>query len=123
VNSKAHVYRIVFVQLAFTVLAALMLLLHSVEVAYSVLLGGLTCVIPSAFMAWRIGRETADPSKALKSLVRGEIGKLLLTAAIFTAVFLWIESLQVAYFFIAIVVVMLLNIFVPLFEVLGRSSK
>lgn len=122
-NSKAHVYQIVFVQLLFTMLAALSLLLIGVEIAYSVLLGGLTCVIPSGFMAWRIGRETADPSKALKSLVRGEIGKFLLTVMIFSAVFLWVKPLNVAYFFTAIAVVMLLNIFVPLFTVLGHTNK
>lgn len=122
-NSKAQVYRIVFAQLVFTVLAALLLLMHSIESAYSVLLGGLTSVIPSGFMAWRIGRETADPGKALKSLVRAEIGKLFLTAVIFIAVFLLVRPLDIAYFFTAIVIVTLLNIFVPLFEVLGHSSK
>lgn len=122
-NSKAPVYRIVFVQLAVSVLAAISLIFVDIEKAYSILLGGLTCVLPSWFMAWRMGRESADPSTALKYLVRGEMGKLLLTAVIFSAVFLWVKPLNAAYYFMALVAVMLFNIFVPLFDIYRNSNR
>jgi len=122
-ESKAPVYRIVIAQVVVTILATLVLLAVDIEKAYSVFFGGITCVLPSWFMAWRLGKETADPAKALKTLVRGEMGKLFLTAVIFSAVFYWVKPLNVAFYFMAIVLVMLLNVFVPLFEVLVNARK
>ena len=115
-NIKAPVYRIVIAQLMVTVIAAVLILPVDVVVAYSVFFGGLTGVIPSAFMAWRMGRESANPGTALKYLVRGELGKLALTALLFSAVFAWVEPLRVAYFFIALVLAMMCNVLVPLIE-------
>jgi len=113
---KAPIYRIVFAQFAITVLAALLVLAVDGVAAYSVLCGGLTCVLPNLFMAWRMGRESANPGTALKYLVRGELGKLALTALLFAAVFNWVKPLEVAYYFAALVFIMLCNIFIPLLE-------
>jgi len=120
---KAPIYRIVFVQLALTIIAALLLLFIDVVKAYSVLLGGLTCVLPNFFMAWRMGRESANPGTALKYLVRGELGKLAITALLFALVFKWVVPLEAAYFFVALVCIMLGNIFVPLVEAQQAKNK
>ena len=113
---KAPVVRIVVAQFIVTILAAILCLTLDRVTAYSVLLGGLTSAIPSAFMAWRLNHRVAAPAAALKYLVRGELGKLAMTAVMFTGVFLWVNPLEVKYYFVALVLVMSCNMLVPLIE-------
>lgn len=62
---------------------------------YSALLGGLTCVLPNAFLALRLVVSRRDPGAG--SLVRaayiGELGKLALTVLMFVAVFTLVKPL------------------------------
>lgn len=62
---------------------------------YSLLIGGLICVLPNAFMAARILKPSADTSaKAMmRSAWVGEIGKLGLTALLFGVVFALVRPL------------------------------
>jgi len=82
--------------------------------AYSAFLGGLTCAVPSAFMAWRMGRRVLRSPLTASHLVRGELGKLGITLFMFSMVFYWIESLKVGFFFAALLFGLLCNVFVPL---------
>jgi ATP synthase protein I len=63
--------------------------------AWSVLLGGLTCVIPNSFLALRLVLPRRDPGAG--ALVRaayiGEIGKLALTVLMFSLVFTLVRPL------------------------------
>jgi len=63
--------------------------------AWSALLGGLTCVIPNAFLALRLVVPRRDPGAG--ALVRaayiGEIGKLALTVLMFSLVFTLVRPL------------------------------
>lgn len=69
-------------------LALLLGLWASDVVAFSALLGGLIAVIPNGFLAARLLAPRAASAKALlRSAWVGEIGKLLLTALLFGAVF------------------------------------
>ena len=113
---QRRIYRIVAAQFVVALLAATLCLPVNWVIAYSVLLGGLTCAVPSAFMAWRFTREVADPGVALSHLIRGEIGKYALTACMFMSVFFWLEQLRVGYFFTALGLGMLCNILIPLFD-------
>ena len=62
---------------------------------YSALLGGLTCVIPNAFLALRLAVPRRDPGA--RALVRaayiGEFGKLALTVLMFSMVFTLVRPL------------------------------
>lgn len=62
---------------------------------YSALLGGLTCVIPNAFLALRLVVPRRDPgAKALlHAAYIGEIGKLALTLLMFSLVFTLVKPL------------------------------
>ena len=82
---------------------------------YSILLGGLSSMLPSAFMAWHLTRPTSAPGKAFRRLVYGEIGKFAMTAIIFIAVFAFVKPLDVLFFFSSLVISMLFHVFVPLF--------
>ena len=64
---------------------------------YSALLGGLTCVIPNAFLALRLVVPRRDPGA--RGLVRaayiGELGKIALTVLMFSLVFTLVRPLAV----------------------------
>lgn len=78
-------------------IAALFWGLDGSVAGYSALLGGLTCVIPNAFLALRLAVPRRDPGA--KALVRaayiGEIGKLALTVLMFSMVFTLVRPLAV----------------------------
>lgn len=62
---------------------------------YSVLIGGLICVLPNAFMAARILKPRDDVSGKgmMRAAWSGEIGKLGLTALLFGVVFAFVRPL------------------------------
>lgn len=63
--------------------------------AYSALLGGLCCVIPNAYLAFRLVAPRRDPgARALLSAAYiGELGKLALTLLAFGTVFVLVKPL------------------------------
>lgn len=62
---------------------------------YSALLGGLTCVVPNAFMALRLAAPRRDPgaSGLVRAAYIGEIGKVALTVLMFSMVFTLVRPL------------------------------
>jgi len=63
--------------------------------AYSALLGGLTCVVPNAFLALRlvVSRRDSGPGALLRAAYIGELGKLALTVLMFGIVFTLVRPL------------------------------
>ena len=115
------VFRIVWLQLIGTLVAALAFLFLDHVSAYSVLLGGLVCVIPNAFMAQRfVSAFSLDRGKVFGRLIAGEAGKLLLTAGLFVLVFTMVEPLQTLLFFGALIVVQLLSWAAPVLLRINR---
>jgi ATP synthase protein I len=78
-------------------LAAVFALIGDSVVAVSVLLGGMTAVIPNAFLAARLLKPRADDSAGavMRSAWLGLIGKLLLTALLFGVIFALVRPLSV----------------------------
>jgi ATP synthase protein I len=68
---------------------------------YSALLGGLICVVPNAFLALRMvtGTMGGDPRRALTATYIGVVGKLILTATLFAAVFVLVRPLRPGWLF------------------------
>ena len=116
-------YRIVIAQLIITLGVAIIYVFVDVVGAYSIALGGLVCSVPSGFMAWRLDRQIASPGLALKYLVTGEMGKLMITAMMFVAVFVWVRPLDITIFFAALVLAMSLTVIVPLVDRRPRGQK
>lgn len=90
------VLKILTAQLSLSVVFAALFWGVSGHVAgYSALLGGLTCVIPNAFLALRLVVPRRDPGAG--ALVRaayiGELGKLALTVLMFGIVFALVRPL------------------------------
>ena len=78
------------------VLAAAIWGLFGDVAGYSALLGSLTCVIPTAFLALRLVAPRRDPGA--RALIRaayiGELGKLGLTVLMFSIVFVLVRPLS-----------------------------
>ena len=101
-SSGNPVVKVLLGQLAASVVLAMLFWTVRGQVAgYSVLLGGLTCVIPNAFLALRLSLPRRDPGAG--ALVRaayvGELGKLALTVLLFSVVFILVRPLDVACLF------------------------
>jgi len=80
--------------LANALLAVALWIWQGAGAAGSVLLGGVICVIPNAFLAARImfsPAATTSPQRLMRAAWMGEIGKLLLTGALFVAVFVTVK--------------------------------
>lgn len=91
------VYKVILAQLAATVLiAAISLLISGSIVAFSVLLGGLISALPNTYFvmhAFRYrGARAAD--KVVKSFLKGELGKMLITLVLFALSFSLITNLS-----------------------------
>jgi ATP synthase protein I len=90
------VARVLLVQLGLTLVLALLFWGTDGPVAgYSALLGGLTCVIPNAFLALRLAVPRRDPGAGalIRAAYIGELGKLALTVLMFGTVFMLVRPL------------------------------
>lgn len=110
------VFRIILLQLIGTVaIAAIVLVLQDSLSAYSALLGGLVCVIPSAFLAFRfVNALDIARDRVFRYLMLGELGKLVLSGILFTLVFVYIDPLETVWFFVSFIGVQALHWFAPL---------
>ncbi|AEF56549.1 ATP synthase subunit I [Marinomonas posidonica] len=68
---------------------------------YSFILGALSSIIPSMFMAWRMfGKKGTQPAKEMvRTFYRGEASKLAMTVCLLSLVFLLIKPLSAGAFF------------------------
>ena len=82
------------------------------ETASSVALGGLAYIVPNMYFAKYVFRHSAAKSVhlAMRWFYVGEGIKIITTALIFTAAFLWTENLNEAALFATYVVMLVLNI-------------
>jgi len=110
------VYRIIRAQLIATVLAFATCSYFDWVAAYSILLGGTVCVVPAGFAAWRLSRRTPVAGVAALHMIMAETGKLLLTMALFVAVFVLVKPLNVLFFFGSLVGLHGFFIFVPMMD-------
>lgn len=76
------------------VLAAIVWLWQGRIAAVSALLGGMVAVIPNGFLAARLLQPRADAKAMLRAAWIGEIGKLVLTAVLFGAIFGLMKSIS-----------------------------
>mgnify|MGYP000111793627 CR=1 FL=1 len=83
-------------QLVVTVIVSALLLFISYAAAYSALTGGLIATVTSAWFAFKVfaGRKTNDPAKELQTFYLAEINKIVMTGAMFIAVFVLIKPVN-----------------------------
>lgn len=110
------VYRIVLGQAMVAVLVAAVLAVFDTVMGYSFLLGGLVSVLPSGYMAWRMSRLTANPVMALRAMMVGEAGKLMMTVMLFAVIFKQVTPLNVPLLFAGLIVALSINAGMPLLD-------
>ena len=97
-NLKAPpVHKVIVAQLAATGLMTLIsLLISGTIIAYSVLLGGLISALPNSYFALHAfkfqGARNAE--KVVKSFIKGELGKIIITVILFALSFALISNLN-----------------------------
>ncbi len=94
--------KVLAAQLAVTVVLMAVLWILSGSVAgYSALLGGLTCVIPNAFLGLRLllPRREDGAGALLRAAYLGELGKLALTVIMFSVIFTALQPISAAALF------------------------
>lgn len=96
-------------QLVLTAVVSMALIFVSATVAYSALIGGLIAIVTSTWFALKVftARSTNEPAVELRSFYWAEINKIVLTGAMFVAVFALIKPVNGAavlavYFFVYI---------------------
>lgn len=94
--ARPPVHRITLAQLAVLAVLCLALMVLDTVWAYSVLCGGLVAVVPQAYFAAKaFGARGATNARAIaRSSYAGEIGKFLLSAVGFAAVFILLRPVS-----------------------------
>ena len=106
---KPPVFKVCLIQLLILVPLSIVGLLSSQVVSYSLLLGGLLQIVPSAYFAFYAFRVmgSARAHTALQQIYRGETGKFTLTLVGFALVFLLVKPIHSAALFGAFVLMTL----------------
>jgi len=104
-------------------LAAVLLLVDPVA-AYSALFGGLAVFLPTAVFTFLVGRRIGQSSAVfLGAAVIGEMTKLMLTAVICSAVFIWIRPLAAGWFFAGLLAVLIAGLLGLIFTNLHQAPQ
>ncbi len=84
------------VQLAIISMLSVLAILKDFVTAYSVLIGGIVYIVPTAWFILRtwLKKSPEDPHKFLASVYLGKAGMLILTIILFTVVFAKVEPLN-----------------------------
>ena len=109
-SSMSVMLRVLIVQtISGVVLAALFWGTMGRVAGYSVLIGSLICVVPSAFLALRLAVPRRDPGAGalMRAAYVGELGKLALTVLMFGVVFVAVRPLAAAPLFAGFIVAQL----------------
>ena len=95
-------------------LAAFCAIVLSIDVALSILLGGLVAIIPNAYFASKLFKyEGARAARQIvSSFYKGEALKITLSALLFTAVFMFCHVVPLA-FFASYILVLMTHWFAP----------
>ena len=99
-QERGYAFKLIAIQAAIVFILALAFTFISFKAAYSVILGGLCCVLPSIYFARKLfqymGARMAK--QAIRAFYFGELVKLLLIAILSIVVFKFIAIEPLAYF-------------------------
>ncbi len=109
---------LVLAQFIATLVAAALGLISGLVTAYSLLVGGLVCVLPNTWYASSLyvqsrnssGDPAEDASRFLGAAYKGEAIKILLTGALFALVFSQLKPLNVIAVFAGYIICLLVNL-------------
>ena len=121
VRSKGRppiVRQLLWYQLAGCVFLLLVGLLWGPVTAYSALLGGLVCLLPNCYFAYRAFKyQGARAARQIgRSFYWREAGKLVITAVLFALVFSQVRPINALGVFVGYALVQLINWLVPIMQ-------
>jgi len=97
--TKSPIFRIVAAQFIVTILASALCLFFDRVAAISVLMAGVTCVVPGCYTLVVSLRPVIKGDPGLGQALRGELGKFALTISLFALVFVFVKPLNILVFF------------------------
>ena len=97
--TKSPIFQIVAAQFFATFLASVLCLVFDRVAAISAVMAGVTCVLPGCYTLMVSMRPVIKGDPGLSQALRGEVGKIVLTAALFALVFVFVKPLNVWVFF------------------------
>lgn len=113
--ARKKTVRILQIQMAFTVVIAILFAANGIVAAYSALLGGILYLIPNAYFAWRIlSRQSDTPKQVLADMYIGEIWKMAISILCFAAVFILVQPLSPFPLFLTFVLLYVLNAYLQM---------
>lgn len=109
-KDRLNAKRVLLVQLSLALAASAVAMLFGPWVAASAVCGGLASLLPNAVFAWWLFApySAAKPGQLLGRAYLAELIKLVLTALIFAAVFVWLKPVNLAALFGAFLIVQVL---------------
>ncbi len=114
--SRPPIMKIIAVQVVVMVSVSLLFLLKGYTAAYSALAGGCVFILPNAYFAYKTFSHggASQARNIVKAFYVGEAVKIILTAALFTMVFVGVKPLDVLAMFVAYFLVLVSNWLMPL---------
>lgn len=112
------VKRLLLSQSLVGVALACLLLVTSLEAAYSALIGAVCCVLPNLYFALRVFNLSNGRSarSTLRAFYFGAAGKFIVTMALFIVAFRFVSPLNVLAMFAGFIIAQSVNWVVPLLE-------
>ncbi|MGI9323075.1 MAG: ATP synthase subunit I [Pseudomonadales bacterium] len=98
-QTRSPFRRILGAQAIVTLVASVGLLLFDLGAAMSALLGGAACVVPGAYLLVQSARPDTAAGSGLGRALKGEVGRVAITIAIFAGVFASYPGLNFFAFF------------------------
>jgi ATP synthase protein I len=97
---RQNAYKLIAIQASIVVILSALFLFSSVKSAYSVLLGGFCCVLPSIYFAHKLFKYVGArmAKKAIGAFYVGEVIKLAMIAVISIIIFKFIHISPMSYF-------------------------
>ena len=102
-------------QMAATCIVTLVFWTQGEYFAMSALMGGLICLLPNLYSARKLtAKRTADLAKLTRTIFSAELGKIVITATLFTLVFATQEWIQPVALMSGFILAQLAHWFIPL---------
>jgi ATP synthase protein I len=109
-RTQKKVVRIFQIQIAFTILIAIVAVMFSTAAGYSALLGGLLYLLPNAYFAWRVlKQQNLTPRGVLADMYIGEIWKMAISIILFAMVFILVQTVSPFPLFLTYILLQILN--------------
>jgi len=121
-RQRNYAFKLIAIQTAIVIVFSFVFVFISIKSAYSVVLGGMICVLPSIYFAYKLFHYmgASRVKQAIRAFYLGELVKLLMIAILSILVFKFITIIPFDYF-LGFIIAQLAFWIAPNF-ILGRNT-